>query len=328
MEVIRVLRKGSLVLGVSALAACGGGGGDSDGDTAVALTCESAAPPAYELALDSGQFAGEPVTIENAEDVANMLGLYSEVEVGTALINNVRTALTNQSGDQPVCVNEGEGGTATLTVSGSGGKVVEHWKFNGCVVSTSDFGQVSLSGTYQNGEEITDKTSKVRRGEEFQIYEELQGEIVDPQTGTPFTINGQSSVVFEVELASGDGCVKENVAGLEFQSFDGDYVALTGSETFLRKSGSMTEIRIKGTLVGSSVGGYLEVSAPEPVVFADSQNCPQEGVIRVLSDGEARVLYGDSAGGTATGVAVWINDQLEQSYDDCQKIGVAPLSAD
>ncbi|WP_372985567.1 hypothetical protein [Marinobacter sp.] len=328
MEVIRVLRKGSVVLGASALAACGGGGGGSDGDTAVALTCESAALPVYELMLDSNKYSGQEVTIINADDVANMLGIYGDVEVGTALINNVRTALTNQSGDKPVCVNEEEGGTATLSVSGSGSKVEERWVFNSCVVSTSDFGQVSLSGTYRNGEEITDKTSKVRRGEEFQIYEDLQGKIVDPQTATPFTINGQSSVVFEVELASGDGCVKENVSGLEFQSFDGDYVALTGSETFLKKSGSMTEIRIKGTLVGSSVGGYLEVSAPEPVVFADSQKCPQEGIIRVLSDGEARVLYGDSAGGTATGVAVWINNQLEQSYDDCQKIGVAPLSAD
>ncbi|MFO7527202.1 MAG: hypothetical protein R6W86_00130 [Marinobacter sp.] len=326
MDVIRVLRKGSLVLGASVMAGCGGGGGD--GDTAVALTCESDALPAYELTLDLEHYADQQVTIATADDVTNMLGIYNDVEVGFALIDNVRTALKNQSGDQPACVNEADGGTATLSVSGSGNNIEERWQFTDCVVSTSDFGQVLLTGTYQNGEGITDQTSKWQRGEEFEIYDQLQGEIVDPEAGTPFTINGRSSVVFEVELASGDGCVKENVSGLEFE-LGGKYVALPGSETLLKKTGSTTEISIEGTLVGSSVGGYLEVSTPDPIVFVETQNCPREGTISVSSDGEARVLYGDSANGTAsaTGVAVWINGD-STSFPSCQDIGVEPLSND
>lgn len=328
MDVKRVLRKGSLILGTTAIAACGGGGGDSDGDTTVALSCESPDPPAYELKLDSGDYASQQVAIADAEDVRNMLGIYSDVEVGFALIDSVRAALTNQSGDQPVCVS----GDATLSVSGSGNNTEERWDFNSCVVKPSNFDQVLLNGTYRKGEEITDQTSKWRRGEEFEIYDNLQGEYVKSGATTSFTIEGRSSLVFEVELETENGCVKETVPGLELK-LDDSYVALKDSETSVKGLGSTTEIRIGGTLIGSSVGGYLQVATPDPIVFQESEEqsekCPREGIISVSSDGEAQVRYGDSAGGTAsaTGVAVWINGQ-STPFASCQEIGVAPVSAD
>lgn len=327
MDVARALRKGSLILGVSALTGCGGGGGGSDGgDTAVALTCESAALAAYDLTLDTAGYAGTQIKISNAEEVSNMLGIYSDVEAGFNLIDDVRKALANQRGDQPVCENESAGGEATLSVIGSGNNTEEQWDFADCVVSIANSRQVHLNGTYRNGQEITDQTGKWQRGEGFEVYDNLRGELVESGVQKQFTIKGRSSLVFEVELNSGDGCVKENVAGLEFELGD-SYAALKNSETTLRRSGSTTEFRIGGTLIGSSVGGYLDVSTLHPVVFSGSQGCPQEGIISVSSDGEARVLYGDSAGGTApaSGVAVWING-ASTSFESCQSIGVAPLS--
>lgn len=49
------------------------------------------------------------------------------------------------------------------------------------------------------------------------------------------------------------------------------YVALKDPETSLKRSGSTTEIGIGGTLIGSSVSGYLEVATPDPVVCKESQ---------------------------------------------------------
>ncbi|MBD3641065.1 MAG: hypothetical protein HUJ18_08735 [Marinobacter sp.] len=322
MDVMRVLRKGSLVVGASALAACGGGGGGSAGsDSAVALSCELPDIPVYELTLDPNDFENKTIQISGAEDVGNMLGIYSDVEAGFDLIEDVRTVLSNQNGDQLVCENDG---TATLSVSGSGSNADERWLFNDCLVTTPDSDQVILTGTYQSGEAITDQTGEWQKREGYEIYNDLSGVLVDSEGTRSFRIEGRSSLVFEVELGTDNGCVTEKVAGLEFEVGE-SYVALKDSNTSLKRIGSTTEIRIGGTLIGSSVGGYLKVSTPDPLVFVEPQNCPREGIISVSSEGEAQVLYGDSAGGTATGVAVWINGQTVQSSDDCQSVRVAPL---
>lgn len=327
MEVIRVLRKGSLVLGASALVACGGSGdGSSDGDTAVALACESPDVPAYQLEMDSQNYSSQTIDISIGSDIGGMLGLYSDLEEGFALVEGVRDTLIAQSTDTPGTIECIDGGTATVTYSGSGDNKDEQWSFNECEVTTAA-GTVRLSGNYQYVDEQTEQTSNSQTREGFEAYD-ITGITIDSAADGSdeiLVITGRSSFVFEYEFDTEDGCVKETISGLEYKRGE-KYVALTDAHTRLDRSGSATQIGIQGKLVGSSIQGYVEVGTPTSIMFDDSQTCPTEGVISVSSNGEAQVRFGSSAGGTApaTGVAVWIDGE-SKSFDSCQDIGVAPL---
>jgi len=327
MDVTRVLRQGSLILGATALVACGGGGGDSSdgGDTAVALTCESPNVPVYELELDSEQYSTQTIDISIGSNVGGILGLYSDLEEGFDLVEDVRNAVTSQNADSSGSLDCSISGSATVTLAGTGDNTDERWQFNECVVETVNGRKILLNGTYRNVNESTGQTSNYQTREGFEDYA-ITGEIipaVDTDPSQPLAIKGRSAFVFEYEFDTEDGCVTESISGLEF-TLDDRYVALTDAETRLKRAGSDTEIGIKGKLIGSSINGYVQISTPTDVLFREPETCPIEGIISLASDGEAQVLIGSSTGGTAPAVAVWINGTSE-SFDDCQDIGIAPL---
>ncbi|MCL7945176.1 hypothetical protein [Marinobacter sp. ATCH36] len=85
------------------------------------------------------------------------------------------------------------------------------------------------------------------------------------------------------------------------------------------------EFTMVGKLIDSSVGGYVQISTHTPVGISDYQACPNEGRIRVSSDGSSEVRYGSSATGTADALAVWIDGQIVEVYADCSTVGFAPI---
>ncbi|MCG7199743.1 hypothetical protein MD273_08410 [Marinobacter pelagius] len=328
MDVTRALRKGSLILGAASLVACGGGGsGNSDGgDTVAALACESPDLPVYTLEMDTQNYAGQTIDISVGSDIGGMLGLYSDLEEGFTLVDNVRGNLVSQSGGKAGSIQCKGGGTATVSYLGSGTDTDEQWSFDQCEVATGA-GSVRLSGSYRYVDRQTAQTntSQTREGfEDYNITGVAIGSGAD-SSDEALVIKGRSGFVFEYEFDSEDGCVTEAISGLEYKRGQ-RYVALSAAETRLDRAGSSTRIGIQGKLVGSSINGYVNIGTPTSILFEDSQTCPVEGIISVSSNGEAQVRFGSSAGGTApaTGVAVWVNGQSE-SFDNCQDIGVAPL---
>lgn len=324
MDVTRALRTGSLILGATTLVACGGGGGSDGGDSAVALTCESPDLPVYTLEMDTQNYATQTIDIAVASDIEKTLGLYSDLDEGFTLVENVRTTVINQNPDQSGTLDCGLGGTASVTRAGSGDDVDDRWQFSECVVQTTGGGEITLSGSYRIVNKATEQTSRSQTREGFEDYAILGSTqaSADPATLQQLAMKGRSAFVFKYEFDTEDGCVTESISGLEFQLGD-RYVALANAETSLKSSGADTEIGIRGKLIGSAIQGYVQVTTPTAVTIREPASCPIEGVISVASTGQAEVRFGSSTG-TGAAVAIEINGVAE-SFANCQDVGVAPL---
>ncbi|WP_152437874.1 MULTISPECIES: hypothetical protein [unclassified Marinobacter] len=301
MTAVRKGVRGLAVLSsVTLLAACGGGGGGgSDGP---------------DLTLDNDNLAEQTVEVGPESDVRGILGLYDDVDYGSELIVEVQDILATQSGGVSGTTDCDGGGTATVTYAGADDNSDETWTLQGCVVNTSGFGAVTLNGDYRYVDTLTETSIKG-----FETYN-INGQVQSGEGAEQLLMRGR--VDFDYSGTEDSARFIDTISVFELKIGE-RYVAVTDGETRLIFNGSEAEYSNKAKLIGSAIGGYIQLTTPVVVEFVEGQECPVAGVFRVASNGTAEIRFGTSTGGTGV-VAIWIDNQLVESYDNCSEIGVVP----
>lgn len=304
---------GTIILGSVFLSACGGGSdGNGGGDSAGTLT------------MDSGNFAESRVVISEETPVGQFAELLDDLAYGEWLVVEVTEKLGDLSAWESGTISCDQGGNAVVDIEDTDARIAEAWTFNDCALTTANFGVVLLNGSYRYTDNLTSSGDYSESWVGSQVYN-VTGKTEDQQI--PFELKGSTEWDEDYSWSSGAEDWEENwdhtskVPSLEFKRGD-NYAAVTNVTT--RTVGESGEIRVSmdGKLLGSAIGGYVQLSTPTTVVFPDYDACATEGVVVLESDGKAEVRYGSSAGGTATSVAVWINGQTVESYDDCSGSGL------
>ncbi|GGE59041.1 hypothetical protein GCM10011533_09460 [Streptosporangium jomthongense] len=299
-----------VISGATFLVACGGSGG---GDESSKVT----------LSYDTENYAEKGVEISSNTNLDGVFALYDDLNEGFDLVEDIRTILISQSGGVSGTTNCDAGGTATVKYAGEGWNDDEVWELTDCVVSTYDYGDVFLNGSYRYVDTLTGEsdTSESWKGfESFNVTGELK------RTGEPLRLKGRADwdQAYQWDNTTESGRVINTIDAFELRIGD-RYVAILNAETRLEGTEFDAEYAMSGKLIGSAIGGYIQMSTPTPLAISDYENCPTAGVIRLSSDGAAEVRYGSSAGGTATAVAIWVDGQIVESYDDCSSVGFTPV---
>ncbi|MCR8913332.1 hypothetical protein FDP08_07745 [Marinobacter panjinensis] len=301
-----------VVSSLALLAACGGGGGGEGGG--------SAEPT---LSLDSSNYANKKIEISSSTNVDNINQLSTDMNDAFGLLGDLHESLWDQSGGESGTTNCDGGGTANVTYAGKDWNVDESWEFNDCIVSTYSHGDVLLNGTFRYVDTLTGETATSESWKGYESYN-IIGELKD--SGEPLNVKGRSDWD---QLLRWDNDTKSGRSVDTIEAFElkvgNRYVALTNIETRLEGTEFGAEFTMDGTLIGSAIEGYVQISTPTPVSISVNETCPTEGIFRISSDGSAEVRYGSSAAGTAGAVAVWIDGQIVESYEDCNDVGFAPV---
>lgn len=305
-----------VVSSLALLTACGGGGGGGGGGAGG----ENAEPT---LSLDSGNYASKKLKISTSTNVSNINQLSTDMNDAFALLGDLHESLWDQTRGVSGTINCDGGGTVNVTYAGIDWNDDESWEFNDCVVSTYSHGAVLLNGTFRYVDTLTDGTDTSESWKGYESYN-ITGELKD--SGESLNVKGRSDwdQLFRWENDTNSGRFIDTIDTFELKVGD-RYIALTNSETRLEGTEFGAEFTMEATLIGSAIEGYVQISTPTPVSVSANETCPTEGIIRVSGDGSAEVRYGSSAAGTAGAVAVWIDDQVVESYADCNGVGFAPV---
>lgn len=300
----KVIRGLGVISGAAMLAACGGGGSGSSENQEGAT-----------LQFDTENYAEKRIAITADSDVDSILGLYGNVAGGLSLIGEVQEILVPGGAQESTTVNCDGGGTLRVSYIENDNGADQTLTFSSCIVTTDSFGSVLLNGDYEAGitlanesaasvEETYNITGELQgTGDKLQIVGSADTEVTMGSNNDPNSLRLVNSIdVFEVKIGT-------------------NYAAITDAQTRINSTDSEVEFSISGKVLGSDIGGYIQLSTPTSVVISNSEVCPTSGVIRIASDGIAEVLYGSSAGGTASAVAVWIDGQVIESYSDCSSVG-------
>lgn len=304
------LRKGvrglAVLSSVTLLAACGGGGGGDGG---------SGGP---DLTLDSDNLAEQTVEVGPESDVSGILGLQDDINTGQALILEVMESLDAQHTGSSDTISCEQGGTATVTDESADGRIDEKWLLQDCVINTQVLGSVSLSGDYRflasfSGDEASDfvlEGSETYGIEGFRLSNSEQ-----------IIIRGRADA--DYSRAGNFASFIDTVSVFEFKVGD-RYAAITDAETRLEDNDGTIDFTTKGKLIGSAIGGYIQLSTPQVVKINNGAACPASGILRIASNGVAEILFGTSTEGAGDAVQIRVDGQIVDSSDDCSAIGFIP----
>ena len=297
------------------LTACGGGGGGG-GTGSSEESSESAEPT---LTLDSSNYASKKLKISPSTNVTTINQLSIDLNNAFDLIEDLHESVWDQSGGESGTTSCDGGGTVNVTYAGKDWNDDESWEFNDCVVSTYSHGDVLLNGTFRYVDTLTGETATTESWKGYESYN-ITGELKD--SGEPLNVKGRSDwdQLYRWENDTKSGLFVETIDTFELK-VGNRYIALTNTEMSLEGTEFDAEFKMDGTLIGSAIEGYVQISTPTPVSVSANETCPTEGVIHISSDGSAEVRYGSSAAGTAGAVAVWIDGQIVESYADCNNGG-------
>lgn len=313
MKNSRIIGRFILVSGISMLAACGGGGSGDGGSESSGST----------LSLDAANYASKKVEISSTMNVEGLNQLSTDLNDAFSLVEDLHESLWDQSGGVSGTTNCDGGGTAKVTYAGEGWNDDESWEFSNCIVSTYGHGNVLLNGSYRYVDTLTGETTTSESWKGYETYN-ISGEI--KSTGEPLAVKGRADwdQVFRWDNETESGRMIDTIDAFELKVGD-RYIALTNAEMRLEGTEYDATFTMKGKLIGSAAGGYVQISTPTAVRISDYETCPMEGVIQLASDGTAEIRYGSSAAGTADAVAVWIDGQIVESYADCNSVGFSPV---
>lgn len=289
---------------VTLLAACGGGGGDGG----------SGGP---DLTLDSDDLAEQTVEVGPESDVRGILGLQDDINTGQALILEVMESLRTQHSGSSDTISCEQGGTATVTDEGADGRIDDKWLLQDCVIDTQVLGSVSLNGDYRfvatfSGDEEADF---VLEGSETYGIEGLR-----LSNSEQIKIRGRADA--DYSRAGSFASFIDTVDVFEFKVGD-RYAAITEVETRLEGNDATVDFTTKGKLIGSAIGGYIQLSTPQVVKINNGEACPASGILRIASNGVAEILFGTSTEDDDA-VQIRVDGQIVDSTDDCSAIGFIP----
>jgi hypothetical protein len=305
MTAVRKGVRGLAVLSsVTLLAACGGGGGDGG----------SGGP---DLTLDSDDLAEQTVEVGPESDVRGILGLQDDINTGQALILEVMESLRTQHSGSSDTISCEQGGTATVTDEGADGRIDDKWLLQDCVIDTQVLGSVSLNGDYRfvatfSGDEEADF---VLEGSETYGIEGLR-----LSNSEQIKIRGRADA--DYSRAGSFASFIDTVDVFEFKVGD-RYAAITEVETRLEGNDATVDFTTKGKLIGSAIGGYIQLSTPQVVKINNGEACPASGILRIASNGVAEILFGTSTEDDDA-VQIRVDGQIVDSTDDCSAIGFIP----
>ncbi|MCG2581325.1 MAG: hypothetical protein KA296_10650, partial [Marinobacter sp.] len=101
-----------------------------------------------------------------------------------------------------------------------------------------------------------------------------------------------------------------------------DYFAIANALTELTVDDTGVDISLQSKLIGSALGGYIEISTQESVVVASGDSCPQSGIIRLNGDSgtfaEIRYLLSNGTGDVAE--ITFSNSSEVVTYDSCDSL--------
>ncbi|WP_417529507.1 hypothetical protein [Marinobacter lipolyticus] len=297
------------------LTACGGGGGGSSSSNDETPTER---PSSADITVDPGGYAEKQVSISSQTETDAILVLYEDAENAYLLAEQVENAVNSRSPSDvdgnELTYNCDNAGKVVITVNSDDVSDDERWRFNNCQLNTTTFGRVVLNGEYFYVNKVM---SNGNAG--FQVFD-LTGTVVD--TSEDIVAKGLDE--WEIVESGGVRTETYQTDALEF-ILGSDYFAIADALTKLTVDSSGVDISLESKLIGSALGGYINISTQKSVFVASSESCPQSGIITLGGDGGtfAQILYGDDMGGTGgTGdVAVMeINSNLQEIYQTCEAL--------
>lgn len=294
------------------LTACGGGGGGSSSSSNDETPTEK--PSSASISVDPDGYAERQVTISSQTDTDAILVLYDDAENAYLLAEEVDTAVTSRSPDVSgneltyECDNTGE---VVITVNSDDVSDDERWRFDNCELNTPTFGRIVLNGDYFYVNEVM---SNGHAG--FQVFD-LTGTVI----ASDEEIVAKGLDEWEITESGGVRTETYQTDALEF-ILGNDYFAIANALTTIEADNSGVSISLASKLIGSAIGGYIEISTEKSVYVASGDSCPQSGIIRL--DGEnntfAEIRYLDDTG-TGDDAMVVIDSSGEVvPYDTCESL--------
>jgi len=294
----------AVISGATLLAACGGGG-SSGGSTAPDLT------------LDNDNLAEQTVEVAPGSDLSGVLGLQDDIDIGQTLILEVMESLEGQNTGSSDTISCEQGGTATVTDESAGDRIDEKWLLQDCGINTQVLGSVILSGDYRfvasfSGDEGADFV--------FDGFETYGIEGIRLSNSEQINLRGRAD--FDYSRTGSSTSLIDTISVFEFKVGD-LYVAITDAETRLEDNDLTLDFTTKGKLIGSAIGGYIQLSTPQVVKINNGEACPASGILRIASNGVAEILFGTSTGDDDA-VQIRVDGEVVDSAPDCSSIGFIP----
>ncbi|MFL1467551.1 hypothetical protein [Marinobacter sp. HN1S83] len=293
------------------LTACGGGGGgsSSSGDRT-----ETQRPSDADISVDPDGYADRQVAISGEADTDKILVLYDDAENAYRLIEEVDTAVTSSPpsiSDNELTYDCENGGQVVITVNSDDVSDDERWRFNNCDLNTPTFDRIVLNGDYAYVNEVM---SNGNAG--FQVFN-ITGTVV--ADGDAIVAKGLDE--WEIVDNGDERTETYQTDALEFIIGD-NYFAIANALTELQVDSSGVVVSLASKLIGSAIGGYIEISTQKSVFVASGESCPQSGIIRLNGEGGtfADIRYLDDTG---TGdVAMIVIDSSGEAvpYNTCESL--------
>ncbi|EON90828.1 hypothetical protein MARLIPOL_16949 [Marinobacter lipolyticus SM19] len=292
------------------LTACGGGGGGSSSSSSVDDT-PTERPSSADITVDPNGYAEKQVAISSQTETDSILELYEDAENAYLLAEQVDNAVTSRSPSDVSgnvltydCDNDGE---VVITVNSDDVSDDERWKFNNCELDTPTFGRIVLNGDYSYVNEVM---SNGNAG--FQVFD-LTGTVI--ASGDDIVAKGLD------EWDIGENTEKYRTDALEF-IIGNDYFAIANALTTLEDDGSGVSISLESKLIGSALGGYINISTQKSVFVASGESCPQSGIIRLDGDSStfAEIRYLDDTGTGDVAMVVIDSSGEAVPYNTCESL--------
>ncbi|RKR79229.1 hypothetical protein [Marinobacter nauticus] len=298
---------------VLVLSACGGGSGGGGNDQPE----EQTGP---QLSYDRNDLASKAVAITSSGGMESFQALRGDLQLTQHLLYEINAfsesmPVTN-AGTYPC---EG-GGTVEFRWQETETTLEKTTSFNQCSFNTMTFGDVVLSGSTRYESALVGETA-TSASWKSSITDDLSGSI--KFSGELFRFSG---VIRMSDYLTESGGVTSWRYIRDVKTYErklgSRYVAIADAQN--RDSGTDAdwEYEVRGTIVGSAIGGYVQLETLDPLEMSENVDGPISGIVKLSSNGESEVRFGSSAGGTAKAAAVWIDGAVVESYEDWHEIGV------
>lgn len=299
------------------LTACGGGGGSSSSNVDDTPTER---PSSADISVDPNGHAERQISIDVQDDTDAILVLYEDAENAYLLAEEMETAVTSSSptssGNELTydCKN---GGEVVITVNSDEENDDERWRFDNCDLNTPTFGRIVLNGGYDYVNKVIRNDEGENIGDEgFQVFD-ITGSVVATEEG----IVAKGLDEWKVVENGDERTETYQTDALEFIIGD-DYFAIANALTTIQSDNSGVNISLTSKLVGSNIGGYIEISTLEDVFVASGESCPQSGTVRL--DGEndsfAEIRYLDDTGTGDVAEITFGGSSDVVTYDNCESL--------